>query len=89
MKKELLSISVSLAELESNSPPDLSISAIAESVDRYRADLDAGDAPGLKSVIGAFIDEILVSTDTITVRYKFEFHGALGQSRTAAFSSGG
>ena len=60
-----------------------------EYIERYRADLDAGTADNLKALVNAFIEKILITSDKITVRYRFAFTGALGQSRTAAFSSGG
>ena len=88
-KKELLSISTALAEVENSSIPDLPKSTIMEYIERYRADLDAGTADNLKALVNAFIEKILITSDKITVRYRFAFTGALGQSRTAAFSSGG
>ena len=61
--------------------------------------MDTGKAPNLKGTIAAFVDKITVSNSNITVKYRFEptlsridkfdLYGALGGSRTHAFSSGG
>ena len=68
-------------------------------VERYRREMKTGKAPNLKGTIAAFVDKITVSDSNITIRYRFEptlsqidkfdLYGALGGSRTHAFSSGG
>ena len=88
-KKELLSLRADHTELENSSIPPLSKEQIVKYIDKYRDDLHSNDAARLRALINAFIEKIIVTTDTIRIRYRLEFVGAPGENRTHAFSSGG
>lgn len=79
-KKELLSLRADHTELENSSIPPLSKEQIVKYIDKYRDDLHSNDATRLRALINAFIEKIIVTTDTIRIRYRLEFVGAPGHA---------
>lgn len=88
-----------IEEKEAVRPANISRATIRKYIERYRREMATGKAPNIKGTIAAFVDKIKVSDSNITIRYRFTpvdgrlescgFCGALGGSRTHAFSSGG
>ena len=99
LKEKYKKLSTKLEEKEASRPANISKETIRKYIERYRREMDTGKAPNLKGTIAAFVDKITVSDASITVRYRFkptlsridefDLYGALGGSRTHAFSSGG
>ena len=99
LKEKYENLSAKLEEKEASRPANISKETIRKYIERYRREMDTGKAPNLKGTIAAFVEKITVSNSNITVKYRFEptmsridkfgLYGALGGSRTHAFSSGG
>ena len=99
LKAKYEKLSAKLEEKEASRPANISKATIRKYIERYRREMETGKAPNLKGTIAAFVDKITVSDSNITIRYRFEptlsridkfdLYGALGGSRTHAFSSGG
>ena len=99
MKEEYDRYTKQIEEKEAVRPANISRATIRKYIERYRREMATGKAPNIKGTIAAFVDKIKVSDSNITIRYRFTpvdgrlescgFCGALGGSRTHAFSSGG
>ncbi len=99
LKEKYENLSAKLEEKEASRPANISKGTIRKYIERYRREMETGKAPNLKGTIAAFVKKITVSNSNITVKYRFEptlsridkfdLYGALGGSRTHAFSSGG
>lgn len=99
LKEEYDGYTRQIEEKEATRPANISKDTIRKYIERYRREMATGKAPNIKGTIAAFVDKITVSDSTITIKYRFypasnnmlgrDFYGALGGSRTHAFSSGG
>ncbi|MCF2600741.1 recombinase zinc beta ribbon domain-containing protein [Anaerovibrio lipolyticus] len=99
MKEEYSNYSKQIEKKEAVRPASISRATIRKYIERYRKEMATGKAPNIAGTIAAFVDKIKVSDSNITIGYRFtpvddrleklESAGALGGSRTHAFSSGG
>lgn len=99
MKEEYSNCSKQIEKKEAVRPASISRATIRKYIERYRKEMATGKAPNIAGTIAAFVDKIKVSDSNITIGYRFtpvddrleklESAGALGGSRTHAFSSGG
>lgn len=88
-KKELLSIRSTIAKLESSYIPLLTKEQVIKYIEQYHNDIYSKDPDTLKNLINHFIEKIFVTPYNITIRYRLEFDGAPGGSRTHAHGFGG
>jgi len=72
-KSELLTIRAKLTEFNNCPNQQLTFDQVATYIEKYREQIKNKSADNLRALIQSFIDKVVISRDTITLKFKFEF----------------